>query len=57
MVSPFLTTPSALSKEASQHFPDAQPPLLYEEGTIGLPHCTRSNGTSAADNLSFGALI
>ena len=34
MVSPFLTTPSALSKEASRYFFDAQPPLLYEEGTI-----------------------
>src|SRR5262245_37544591 len=28
-----LTTPSALSKVASQHFLDAQPPLLYQEGT------------------------
>ena len=26
-----MTTPSALSKVASQHFPDAQPPLLFKE--------------------------
>jgi len=29
-----MTTPSALSKVASQHFLDAQPPLLSQEGTI-----------------------
>ena len=29
-----LTTPSALSKVASQHFLDAQPPLLSEEGVL-----------------------
>src|SRR4029077_8937826 len=34
VVSPFLTTPSALSKEACAYLFDAQPPLLYEEGTI-----------------------
>ena len=28
-----MTTPSALSKVASQHFLDAQPPLLSQEGT------------------------
>ena len=27
-----MTTPSALSKVASQHFLDAQPPLLFQEG-------------------------
>ena len=28
-----MTTPSALSKVASHHFLDAQPPLLFQEGT------------------------
>ena len=28
-----MTTPSALSTVASQHFLDAQPPLLSQEGT------------------------
>ena len=32
-----LTTPSALSKVASQHFLDAQPPLLSQEGTTLIP--------------------
>ncbi len=27
-----LTTPSAPSKEASRHFLDARPPLLFQEG-------------------------
>ena len=31
-VRPFLTTPSALSKDASRYFLDAQPPLLSEGG-------------------------
>jgi len=31
-----MTTPSALSKVASQHFLDAQPPLLSEEGTTAI---------------------
>ena len=30
---PRMTTPSALSKDASQRFLDAQPPLLLQEGT------------------------
>ena len=33
VVSPRMTTPSALSKVASRHLFDAQPPLLSEEGT------------------------
>ena len=31
-----MTTPSALSKVASLHFPDAQPPLLSQEGNTSL---------------------
>ena len=31
-----MTTPSALSKVAAQHFPGAQPPLLFEEGNTYL---------------------
>src|SRR5439155_14074142 len=31
-----MTTPSALSKVASQLFLDAQPPLLFQEGTTSL---------------------
>src|SRR5438477_224629 len=32
-----LTTPSALHKLASQHFHDAQPPLLWRRGITHLP--------------------
>src|SRR5690242_1400388 len=32
VVSPEMTTPSALSKVASRYFLDAQPPLLFQEG-------------------------
>src|SRR5437762_11951842 len=33
-----MTTPSAPSKVASQHFLDAQPPLLSQEGTTAICH-------------------
>jgi hypothetical protein len=36
-----MTTPSALSKVASQHFLDAQPPLLFQEGTTEHSFLTR----------------
>jgi hypothetical protein len=46
-----ITTPSALSKEASPHFIDAQPPLLFQEGTTAV-HGLR-NPSSSTPGLWF----
>src|SRR4051794_19199150 len=35
-----MTTPSAPSNVASQHFLDAQPPLLFQEGNTRSPSST-----------------
>src|SRR5437762_6649695 len=57
-----MTTPSALSKVASQYFLDAQPPLLSEEGnptvpnSVGMRNGLFSEAIPAALHLSAGYL-